>query len=57
MPVLVKNCSQPLDHVYDADCKTQTFDLAGICTCWLSGEVAQGGGEAGGASGFLEKFL
>ena len=57
MPVLVKNCSQPLDHVYDADCKTQTFDRGWYLHLLAVGEVAQGGGEAGGASGFLEKFL
>ena len=49
MPVLVKNCSPPLDHVCDSDCG------AGICTCWLLGEEVQGGGEGDGASCFLEE--
>ena len=49
MPVLVKNCSPPLDHVCDSDCG------AGICTCWLWGEEVRGGAEGDGASCFLEE--
>lgn len=52
MPVLVKNCSQPLDHVYDADCKTQTFDPG-----WYLHLLAVGGGGAGWRGGWWSQWF